>query len=322
MINFDVKDKKILYQLIIDSRQSYRKIGKKVGLPKSVVDYRIKRMLEKGIIKNFYTLINLPRLGYIQLRFYIKLKHASPEKKKEIINYFIKSKEIGIVHSVEGDFELVVYLYIKKINDAYTYWEKTLKKYKKFFSKQILSYYVKEDLYNYSFLDMKKTIRKKITTLFEYKKELKVDKLDFKILKKLSINARTTTSEIAKETNTSAVTVSKRIKKMEKEGIIQGYRINIDFPKIGFRWHKIDIDLRTLDDIKKIISHLSKNPFFVAIDKTIGYKDLEIEFFLKDTKHLHNVIDELLTNFSESVENYSVTRVLKTHKYRYLPVKI
>lgn len=319
MEKIDLKDKKILYQLNINSRQSIRQIGKKVGLPKSVVSYKIKRMQEKGIIKNFYTLINLSKLGYTQLRFYIKLKYTSPEKKKEILSYFINSRCAGIVHSVEGNFELVIYIYTKKIQNIYQYWQETLNKYKNYFSNQTISYYIKEDMYNYSFLNDKKTDRNKMTTLFEDIKEEKIDNLDFNILKMIAVNARKPTSEIAKKVGSSAVTISKKIKKMEDSGVIQGYRTNIDFPKIGYRWHKIDIDLRNFDELKKIITFLSKNPYFVAIDKTLGYKDLEIEFFLKDTQHLHQVMDNLLAEFPNSIKDCSVIRVLKTHKYEYLP---
>ena len=44
MVKVDLKDKKILYELKYDSRQSLSQIGKKVGLHKNVVLYRIKRL--------------------------------------------------------------------------------------------------------------------------------------------------------------------------------------------------------------------------------------------------------------------------------------
>ena len=47
----DVKDKKILYHLNLDCRQSMNSLSKKIGLAKEVIAYRIKRLEEKGIIK-------------------------------------------------------------------------------------------------------------------------------------------------------------------------------------------------------------------------------------------------------------------------------
>ena len=50
MKKIDLKDRKILYELDLNCRQSNAQIGKKVGLSRKVVEYRIKRMEEEGII--------------------------------------------------------------------------------------------------------------------------------------------------------------------------------------------------------------------------------------------------------------------------------
>ena len=63
MESLDVKDRKILYELDFNSRQSNSKIGKKVGLHKNVVNYRIKRMEKSGIISNYYTMIDTFKIG-------------------------------------------------------------------------------------------------------------------------------------------------------------------------------------------------------------------------------------------------------------------
>jgi DNA-binding Lrp family transcriptional regulator len=52
----DLKDRKILYHLDLDSRQSFAQIDKKTGLHK-VVALRVKKLQEKGIIRNFLHLL-------------------------------------------------------------------------------------------------------------------------------------------------------------------------------------------------------------------------------------------------------------------------
>ena len=47
MIKIDVKDRKILYELDTNSRQSIPQISKKVNLHKNAVHYRIKRLENK-----------------------------------------------------------------------------------------------------------------------------------------------------------------------------------------------------------------------------------------------------------------------------------
>ena len=84
MINLDLKDRKILYELDLDSRQSFRSLGKKVGLSKDMVASRIKKLQENGIIQGFYTIISPMGIGFIAIRFLINFQYTTPDKRKEI----------------------------------------------------------------------------------------------------------------------------------------------------------------------------------------------------------------------------------------------
>ena len=86
MEKIGLKDRKILYHLDIDSRQSFSSIGKKVGLHKDVVLYRINKLQENRIIKNYYTVVDTSPLGYIHPRFYITYQYVTPKIKEEIID--------------------------------------------------------------------------------------------------------------------------------------------------------------------------------------------------------------------------------------------
>jgi len=79
----DLKDRKILYELDYDSRQSFSQIGKKVGLHKNIILYRVKRLMEKGIIRYFYTVIDSFKLGYNSFRMYIVFQNTTPAIKKK-----------------------------------------------------------------------------------------------------------------------------------------------------------------------------------------------------------------------------------------------
>lgn len=57
---------------------------------------------------------------------------------------------------------------------------------------------------------------------------------DEKILEILKTNARATCKEISKRTGLPITTVHNRIKKMEKDGIIKGYRVILDQKKRGY----------------------------------------------------------------------------------------
>lgn len=318
MIKVDKKDKKILYQLNINSRQPISKIGKKVGLPKNVVIYRIKRLEEKGIIKNYYTLINPFKLGYNIFRMYFSFQYTTPETKKEIVKHFLKNKSVGIVHTTEGGYDLVIYIYVKNLDEFYTFWTETLNKYRDYFSKQILSIYFKEHIYNTSFLLEEMSVAKKIDILTD-KTKAKIDKLDFQILKLIAPNARMPTSEIGKKIKSPPTTIANRIKKLIELGVIEGFKTNIDYTKLGYTWYKVDIELKEYNRLQQIVNYLERNPQFAGIDVTIGHVDLEIQFYLKDINHLHEIMEDLSTKFKNAIKSYKHITVIKTHKYEYMP---
>ena len=56
MEKVDIKDKKIIFHLLQNSRQPLSKIGKNVRQSKELVSYRVKRLQEKQIIKKFTTM--------------------------------------------------------------------------------------------------------------------------------------------------------------------------------------------------------------------------------------------------------------------------
>jgi len=321
MQNIDLKDRRILYELDYNSRQSFTQIGKKVGLHKNVVNYRIKKMKERGIISNFYTVIDAFKLGYNSLRFYIVYQNVTPEIKSEIISYFVKNKFTWWVGSFEGDYDLAVVIWVRDIHDFYSFWEQTLKKYHKYFQKQMFSLYCQLRLFRHSFLikedyDIKDREKYEITGGGQ---KVETDDLDFKILELLSTNARIPTIEIAEKVDTTIDTVMNRIQKLKKLDVIQAYRVNINYEKMGYHLFKVNITLNRYSERKRLINYIKYNPHLIMIDKSIGYYDLELNFQLRDLDHLREIIDDFTRKFPNDIKNYSFAHDPIKHKMVYIP---
>jgi DNA-binding Lrp family transcriptional regulator len=61
-----------------------------------------------------------------------------------------------------------------------------------------------------------------------------LDKTDVEILKALTLDARLSSRQIAKQCGVSIGTVLSRIKRMENEGMIRGYSALLDQEKLGY----------------------------------------------------------------------------------------
>jgi len=320
MIKIDKKDRKILYELDYDSRQSISKISKKVGLHKNVVLYRIKRLIEKGVIVDFYTVIDSFKLGYNSVRFYLVYRHITPSIRREIIEYFIRNKHTWWVGSFEGTYDLAVLWWVRELRDFYLFWEETLKKYQHYFQKQIFSNYVELRLYRHSFLldDYNFKDRKEYEIVGGGRK-VDIDDLDIQILKFLATNARIPTVEIAKKLETTVDTIKSRIKKLSNLDVIQGFRVSIDYSKLGYQFYKVNIDLNDYNQRGRIINYVKSIPNLEMIDKAIGFYDLELDFWTNGIEQFHQIMDDITIKFPNAIKNYTYVHDAKKHKMLYIP---
>jgi Lrp/AsnC family transcriptional regulator for asnA, asnC and gidA len=320
MVKIDVKDRKVLYELDYDSRQPFSKIGKKVGLHKNVVSYRIKRLQNIGVIRYFYTVIDSFKLGYNCFRIYIVYQNVDPEIKQEIIDYFVNNKHTWWVGTFEGNYDLAVVMWVKELYDFHTFWEETLKKYRQFFQKQIFCNYVQLQLFRHSFIldEYEKSDRQKYEITGGGRK-LGTDELDFKILKLLAKDARISTIEIANKINSTVDTINTRIKKLTKLDVIQAYRVSIDYSKLGYQFFKVNIDLNNYNDRERMIGYIRQNPHLTMIDKSIGYHDLELDFWLKNLNQFHRIMDDLTIRFPGVIKNFNYVHNPYKHKMLYIP---
>src|SRR3989338_6128160 len=84
-IKLDIKDKKIIALLAEDARMPLALIAKQVALSRDAVDYRIKRLVDVGLIIGFVPVLMLKKFGYYWFHVYLLLDETQKEKQHELI---------------------------------------------------------------------------------------------------------------------------------------------------------------------------------------------------------------------------------------------
>lgn len=321
MNKIDLKDKKILYELDQNCRQSLSQIGKKVGLAKSIVSYRIKRLEKLNVLKSSYTVVDLYKLGYIAPRFHFVYQYITPEIQKEIIDYFVNNKYTFIVVSTYGPFDLSVLFGLKDIRKMYAIWQEIQNKYGYYFEKQSLAFYLNETHLAPNYL-INKT--KRDQNILEEKtainnKMIELDNIEKIILNELTKNAQLSLTELGEQLKLTARQVSYRIKKLQELGVIDTFRAEIDISKLGYHDYKVYIFLKEFSLRKPILEYLYHNPNLICIDTTTGESHLELQFHLTNIDELHSIIQDVSTKFPNAIRNYYHVSVKKVHKWNYLP---
>jgi Lrp/AsnC family leucine-responsive transcriptional regulator len=248
-------------------------------------------------------------------------QNTTPKIEDEIINYFVKNKYSAWVASAKGRFDLSVIMWIKDMSDFRIFWRKTLKKYRDYFQHEMFSIFFQTTSYHQSFLleDTYDIKDRELYFIAGIEKEVEIDDIDFKILKALSRNARISSVELGNKLNLTALTISNRIKKLKDINIIQGFRVNIDFSKLGYKYYKVDINIGKFNIRDKIVSYVRLNPYLVYFDETAGSSDLELSFIVKNENHFHELMKDIIIKFPDTILNYQYYYVNKSHKLLFLP---
>jgi len=315
-------DRKILYELIWDSRQTYKSIGKKIHQSKNVVNYRIKRLEKLGIIKNYFTIIDIYKLGYNGYRIYTNLQYCNPIFYQKIIKHFKNDENVGVLYNLLGEFELVVIFWVKEYQDFFKSWNKSLNLFSNYFQNPSLSILHQIFFYDpiYLLSTRNDTVKRKTREISVFNDRVQIDTIEFQILKVLSQNARMSTIDVAKTLDLSEEIVRYRIKKLIKTRVIKGFSTTIDISKINYEWAALNIFLKQYEDLKKINNYLLKNPNFIGLDMNTGYCHLQAEFHVKNAFHLREIIDDLMLAFPKSIRMYSSFKSLNVYKRQYFPI--
>src|SRR3990172_6237321 len=114
--SLDAVDRRILYELDRNARQSNAELGKKIRHSKEFVNFRMKRLEEQGIITGYRTMVNTIKLGYYPIMIHFKFQNMTPELEKQFGEYFVKDQRTYWVGPMLGAHDFDVGYWIKDIS--------------------------------------------------------------------------------------------------------------------------------------------------------------------------------------------------------------
>jgi len=318
-IKLDLKDRKLLYELDNNARQSCSKIGKKIGLSSEVVNYRIKRLEKENIITQYQLIVNLSTLGILQFKICLSFQHLKSEKLNEIIKILKKSNSVKWIASCKGNWDLIISLETDSIENMDILKNKILTQFGNYINKKALSILVEAQTYNRDYLIDGKSLITKSRIIMKKDETIKINDLDLEILKKLAENARKPIINIAFELNQTVRVINYRIKQLQKNKIILGYKIAINYEKLNLKFFKtfIYLDNPKKERINSLIQYLEQNKNIIHHVKVLGNWDLEPEFEVHSELEFNKILKKIKDQYSDIIKNIEIITILEEHKFVY-----
>lgn len=319
MTEIDLINRKILYELDTNCRQSNSRIAKKLKISKDVVHYRIKKLEEARIIEGYRAIIDISKLGYVTYRVYLKFQNMYKEVEDELIENLKQTPHVCWVGKLVGRVDFVFVLWVKTPATFYDFWIGFLKKYRRYIKQEVISTFI--EYIHFSRTYLLGTERDEARTeIIGRGEKIKYDKTDAKILSLLAENARIPLLALAVESNLTPMAVKYRMKNLTKRGVIQGYRCFINFSKIGYEYYKVDMYLEDISKMKQLESFCHQHPNIVYIDRTFGAGDIEFDFEIESFTKFTKVMEEIKNTFKGVIRNFEFFSVIKIYKTLYFPI--
>ena len=273
-----------LCQLLRDNcRITTTTLAKKLGCTRKKVMARINKLEEEGVIRGYYSSINVALTDWgFNAMIFIRI-HSSLAF--PIIREIIQLDEIIEIHHIAGEYNLVVYGWFKSNEDLQDFLINKLT-----IIHGIERQYIQILLRSYNqgvlVAGNPRTIKTKNTPF-------KLDDLDFKIARFLFTNGRATMAEIANTIDVSDQTVVNRLKRMITWGVISKFYTALDMNKFGIR-HYASVSISVLPEkFKHVLESINKlKPLWLT--ETTGTNDLIVLLEAKSLEEIWEFLHDQL----------------------------
>jgi len=314
-MKLDLKDKKILYELDKNARISCAQIAKKVKLSSEVINYRVKRLEEQGIITGYQTAIDYFKLGLLHFKICIRFNGISLDKEESIYSKLNKVPQVIWIAKCQGDWDSIISCTVNNFKELDQIKDKIINLISLHINKKSISFLSELWSFPRNYLIKKE----KETTSKISDKQPKIDETDLQILRILSNNARKPVIDIVKEMNSTVKIITTRIRKLLRTGVIKNFRLIINYDKLGIHFYKTFLYLKDPEEtrVKQLLSSLNMNPHVIHNLKVIGDWDLEPEFEFENKEDFQKTVQKLMNDFSDIIQRISVINILKEYKFTF-----
>ncbi len=314
-------DRKILIELDCNSRQPLAALARKLRLGRDIVDYRVRKMHEEGVIVGFHAMLNSAMLGMQMYKTYFRLGNI-PNRKAELLDRVRKMPSAYWVAESDGSWDFMLASLTRTPLEFQEIQNQFMHEFRDIFLVFQTFTVLRTRVYAKSYL----TETGRISHEFGGDvPQINIDKTDALLLQTLTTDARVSIRELSEKLHVSESTVAYRINKLEEEGLIARYRIAINHAALGIRILKGQLYLRDYNqkELKRLLEYCDKEHHLSCFIEQLGQSKLEVEYEAKDYYHFTHLIDEMKKAFPKLISHVDITSIRReerlSHLGTYLP---
>ncbi len=121
---------------------------------------------------------------------------------------------------------------------------------------------------------------------------VELDAMDRRLLARVSEDARVSQRRLARDLGLSPPAVGERLGRLERAGVIRGYRVSVDWAVLGYLTCHLAVSARPGADQSEVMSALHALPEVEDVNVITGSLDMLIRVRVRDHAHLRRFLLE------------------------------
>jgi DNA-binding Lrp family transcriptional regulator len=312
----NLKINKLLFSLSKNSRNSTKKISKEIGSSQQSCSYLINSLSEKNLIRGYTSIIDVAKLGYINVMVCFDLIMFDSLKIKKMIKELSENPNIILIEENKEGIDLIIEYCCHNLSAFNKVNMEIVNLFKDIIKlKFIMPVIVKHEFLR-NYLVPKIFEQKDIITCGD-RDVLILSEEEKKVLEYFAKDPMDSYIKIYSETGITPKKISLIRKSLEHKNIIKGYSCILNHSELNILRNYIfikfiDVDLNT---IKRFIEFSKNNKNIIQAVKIIG--DYHVFVVIEELKSI-DILREIRSNYD--VGEYLVVESSYIHKKRYLPI--
>lgn len=315
----DRPDRILLLELDRNCRRPLTDLARASGLAIETARFRIERLLSRGVIKNFLTVVDGGRLGFYYYKVFFRLKNVREETISRIAADLASNDRICWVVRLDGNFDLGFTPRVTDPIEQSKLLDELRTKYTAYISRWTLSVNIRMYFFARDFL-VKGGERRALLGSYSARSDgVALDSVAQSVLDRLAREPTVSAAAIARQIGVSTDTVLKRIRLLERQKVIVRYSLVTDTALLGQVAFYTLIYLGSFTGKREdeFVKFCSKQAHIVYLIKSLGEWDYELSIECDNVQEYRDLMMRLAREFSDIVQEYTTLIVSKIHRYRY-----
>lgn len=314
------RDRQILTCIEHRANQPISSYRSRIGYKDHTIRHHMNNLRSRGVIVGQAPFINMYRLGYTDYTFFFSLAPEHGTQRDRFIKKLLSAEHVSWLALVGGDYQYGVSLCVKQSEDALAQLKKLSLELGNMLSDKALSLRISFCAFGKKFLAGKAGVAPPLR-YGGRGAPVEIDEIDHRILCGLANTEYSSNRELARNLDVPFTTLERRLRNLERDGVIVGYIYRFNAAKLGNQIYKLLVYARGVDPslserlYKFSHSHLN----VINFSECLGAWDYELGVEVEKPEDVTEVVRQLYDRFGKEISSVRMLQVFRHLRFSCYP---